>query len=201
MGDRIRDSLGCLYGSLKVPVSELTGKTIIKLEQADNWRELRLFCSDGTAYAFYSPRCQERKSFLGEGKYLEDVKGDLGWLLEAKVLEAGKADTESGIHEGRWDTFYEWEIYRLITEKGQVELRFLGVSDGWDPMYMEFIRIPQGDFWDAAWRGEETEGADVRTGAGEEAKAGAEANGETGIWCGTREGGPSSWPGSDSGAV
>ena len=119
----------------RVPLSELVGKTIVKLEQVDDWRELRFFCSDGTIYALH--HIQE----CCENVYLEDVNGELSWLLDTPILMADEAQGETGMEEELW-TEYRWTFYRFATRKGYVDLRFLGFSNGYYSEKMDFIRIP-----------------------------------------------------------
>ena len=119
-----------------VPLSELVGKTIVKLEQVNDWRELRFFCSDGTVYALhhFQDCC--------ENVYLEDVNGELSWLLDTPVLMADEAQGETGMEE-EYGTEYRWTFYRFATRKGYVDLRFLGLSNGYYSERMDFIRIPE----------------------------------------------------------
>jgi hypothetical protein len=119
-----------------VPLSELVGKIIVKLEQVNDWSELRFFCSDGTVYALY--HIQE----CCENVYLEDVNGELSWLLDTPVLMADEVQGDTGTDE-EYDTRYRWTFYRFATRKGYVDLRFLGFSNGYYSEKMDFIRIPE----------------------------------------------------------
>lgn len=126
----------------EISVSRLEGKTIIKLEQRNGWRELWFFCSDGTVYAFY-PVYYREDLLWGLNYYLEDVEGDMACLLDTPILQAEKIRTETGMEEGFKDVFYEWTVYRILTKKGQVKLRFLGTSEGEGPLHMGFFGIPR----------------------------------------------------------
>ncbi len=119
-----------------VPLSELVGKTIIKLEQVDDWSEIRFFCSDHTVYALHHIQecCEE--------VYLEDVNGELSWLLNTPILMADEAQGETGTEEES-GTRYRWTFYRFATRKGYVDLRFLGLSNGYYSEKVDFIRIPE----------------------------------------------------------
>lgn len=122
---------------LVVPLSELVGKTIVKLELDDERSELVFYCSDGTIYAFvhWQNCCEE--------VYLEDVSGELSWLLGTPILMADEAQGESAIDEEAYDYLYKWTFYRFATRKGYVNLRFLGISNGYYSVEMNFIKIPE----------------------------------------------------------
>lgn len=135
----------------QVPLSELVGKTIVRLEQVNDWSELRFFCSDGTVYALFHIReCCETV-------YLEDVNGELSWLLDTPILMADEAEEETGTEE-EYGTRYRWTFYRFATRKGYVDLRFLGLSNGYYSEKMDFIRIPEKAVTKQGWiRGEDRE--------------------------------------------
>jgi len=119
-----------------VPLSELVGKTIVKLEQVNDWSEIRFFCSDQTVYALH--HIQE----CCEDVYLEDVNGELSWLLNTPILMADEVQGETGTEE-EYGTRYRWTFYRFATRKGYVDLRFLGLSNGYYSEKVDFVRIPE----------------------------------------------------------
>ena len=125
----------------RVPLSELVGKTIVRMEQVN----------DGTVYALFHIRecC--------ENVYLEDVNGELSWLLDTPILMADEAEGETGTEE-EYGTRYRWTFYRFATRKGYVDLRFLGLSNGYYSEKMDFIRIPEKAVTKQGWiRGKEWE--------------------------------------------
>lgn len=126
-----------------VPLSDLVGKIIIKLEQVNDWSELRFFCSDGTVYAL----CHIQECC--ENVYLEDVNGELSWLLNTPILMADEARGETGM-ENECDR-YRWTFYRFATKKGYVDLRFLGLSNGYYSERVDFFRIPREMVTEYGW--------------------------------------------------
>ncbi len=80
--------------------------------------------------------------FIEMLKWEEDVNGELSWLLDTPILMADEAQGETGTEE-EYGTEYRWMFYRFATRKGYVDLRFLGLSNGWYSEKMDFIRIPE----------------------------------------------------------
>ena len=80
--------------------------------------------------------------FIEMLKWEEDVNGELSWLLDTPILMADEAQGETGTEE-EYGTEYRWTFYRFATRKGYVDLRFLGLSNGWYSEKMDFIRIPE----------------------------------------------------------
>lgn len=108
-----------------VNVSELVGKTFIKVEKAKDASDLYFIMADGTGYRMYHPQdcC--------ENVYLEDVAGDLEDLVGSPIVSATE-DTDEITPKDVWhDDCFKWTFYNIATAKGWVTLRWYGESNGY----------------------------------------------------------------------
>lgn len=127
----------------EVPLSELVGKTVVKLDITTRRDEVRFLCSDKTAYElFHETECCEQV-------FLEDINGEISWLVGVPILMADESRGDTGCEKDR-DTnpHYRWTFYRFATRKGYVDLRFLGTSNGYYSEEMTFMRLPDGFDWE-----------------------------------------------------
>ena len=124
-----------LEGAEEVPVSELLGKTVTSLEVWGNMEELRFFCSDHTVYLMY------HEQGCCESVQIEDICGELEYLLDSPILMAEEVAGESGMDEASM-THYTWTFYKFATRKGYVTLRWLGTSNGYYGEEVSLIRVP-----------------------------------------------------------
>ena len=124
-----------LEGVEEVPVSELLGKTVTSLEVWGNMEELRFFCSDHTVYFMY------HEQGCCESVQIEDICGELEYLLDSPILMAEEVAGESGMNEDSL-THYTWTFYKFATCKGYVTLRWLGTSNGYYGEEVSLIRVP-----------------------------------------------------------
>lgn len=124
-----------LEGAEEVPVSELLGKTVTSLEVWGNMEELRFFCSDHTVYLMY------HEQGCCESVQIEDICGELEYLLDSPILMAEEVAGESGMDEASM-THYTWTFYKFATRKGYVTLRWLGTSNGYYGEEVSLVRVP-----------------------------------------------------------
>jgi len=116
---------------------ELVGKTITSIT--------RVVCVEGDALHFelagdtfdcvmyHTDECCE-------SVVLEDVCGDLEDLLDTPVLYA-REDTSSDTDGERGEPELKWTFYNIGTIKGSVTLRWLGESNGYYGIDVDFKRI------------------------------------------------------------
>jgi len=124
-------------------ISELVGKTIVKLDMTVGRKEVRFLCSDKTAYVlFHETECCEQV-------LLEDINGEISWLVGSPILMADESQGDTGYETDRDENpHYQWTFYRFATRKGYVDLRFLGTSNGYYSEKMTFMRLPDGYSWE-----------------------------------------------------
>lgn len=123
-------------------IGDLVGKTLSNIENKGN--ELIFVVDDGTRYKMYHERdCCESVT-------LEDISGDLDDLIGTPILLAEKvsneqfeteyAQTEQGKEDAEWGS-YTWTFYKLATNKGYVDLRWYGVSNGYYSEEVDFEKM------------------------------------------------------------
>lgn len=61
---------------------------------------------------------------------IEDICGELEYLLDSPILMAEEVAGESGMDEASM-THYTWTFYKFATRKGYITLRWLGTSNGY----------------------------------------------------------------------
>lgn len=135
-----------------VPLSEIVGKTCIKIDKADGneWSEhfFRFEFDDGSIYELvHHQNCCESVS-------LEDMEGDIEWLIGNPILvaEAPSSDDDRGSKVetytrpdgtvSSWtDESYTWTYYKFATIRGNVDMRFYGSSNGYYSEDVDFDRV------------------------------------------------------------
>ena len=122
---------------MKNDISELIGKTLLKIDKQDD--EITFFCSSGEAYKLYhSQDCCESVC-------IEDIVGDLDDLIGASILKASEDTSEvnpEGIVKDDQDSF-TWTFYNFATTKGYVTIRFYGESNGYYSESVDFVKLNQ----------------------------------------------------------
>jgi len=120
-----------------VGIKDLIGKTCTAIEggrQGDD--TMTLTCADGSRYYFYhSQLCCESVS-------IEDVEGELDYLLNTPILRAeenSSEEVESADYTGGQS--HTWTFYRFATIKGTVVLRWLGESNGYYSESVNFVKL------------------------------------------------------------
>jgi hypothetical protein len=64
-----------------------------------------------------------------ESVYIEDINGDLDWLVGTPIVSAIEASSRE--ESGRGIDSATWTFYRIHTAKGSVVLRWCGESNGY----------------------------------------------------------------------
>jgi hypothetical protein len=110
-------------------VNELVGKTLTKIEREGN-QALRFYCDSGEIYIMYHDQdCCESVT-------IEDICGDLNDLVGSPILVASEDSsqplTQAEIDRGdeAWGS-YTWTFYKFATQKGYVNIRWFGTSNGY----------------------------------------------------------------------
>lgn len=112
-------------------ISELVGKTIIKIINDDN--VMTFVCESGEIYKMlHIQDCCESVS-------IDDVVGDLGDLLNSPIIKAFE-DTNSENPKDVRDDSFTWTFYNIATIKGHVTIKWYGESNGYYSESVDFIK-------------------------------------------------------------
>lgn len=116
---------------------ELLGKTLTAVEglEAES-AEVRFLCADGFAYRLYHDQdCCEQVRIIDVCGVVTDLIGSP--VVRAEVVSNAK---DPGDYAESYDEEHAWTFYKLDTEKGDVVIRWLGESNGWYSICVEFER-------------------------------------------------------------
>ena len=119
------------FNTLKGSVREfgdLLGRTLYKAEANDE--ELTLYLSETNFVRFY------HQQDCCESVYIEDICGDLNDLVGSPLLEAEEVSNYEGEDKGAES--YTWTFYKFATQKGFVNVRWYGSSNGY---YSEGVSV------------------------------------------------------------
>ena len=121
--------------------SDIVGKTFKSITGlVEGSDEIIFTFTDGSEYKMYHDQdCCESVS-------VADVCGDIEDLIDATVLEA-REDTNSEDTFGKtgydMDDSFTWTFYNIQTNKGCVQIRWLGTSNGYYSESVDFKLISQ----------------------------------------------------------
>jgi hypothetical protein len=116
-------------------INILLGKTIHTIERnRHNDDELTFYTTDGKKYIMgHDQECCE-------SLHIEDLAGDLNDLLDSPIIQAEESSNEDNPPANHDDCFL-WTFYRLATAKGQVVIRWLGESNGYYGVGVDFVEV------------------------------------------------------------
>lgn len=116
---------------------DLKGKTLAKVEVADDRETITLATTDGDTFRMYhSQDCCESVR-------VEDVNGDLADLIGSPLLQAEEVtsrENPEGVTKEYQDSF-TWTFYKLATIKGSVTIRWYGESNGYYSESVDFAKV------------------------------------------------------------
>lgn len=116
-----------------VEFSDLTGlkiDSICGLEVGSD--HVRFDTSGGVFIMYHSQDCCESVA-------IEDIVGDVEDLVDAVVIFANEDGNEDG-EELENEESYTWTFYNIQTNKGHVQIRWLGRSNGYYSESVSFVR-------------------------------------------------------------
>ncbi|KPK37453.1 MAG: hypothetical protein AMJ65_14515 [Phycisphaerae bacterium SG8_4] len=82
-----------------------------------------------------------------EQVYIEEIVGDLGSLIGLPILEAEKASNGPKEIEGGYGGEEQWTFYKLGTNRGHVNIRWYGTSNGYYSMGVSFSKNTTKEWW------------------------------------------------------
>ncbi len=114
-----------------VKFQDLKGKIITKIDVSED--EI-LFYTENEIYKLYHTQdcC--------ESVYIEDICGDINWLIGSPVLlSEERLCEEDKKHE--YDDCFLWTFYEISTQQGAVTIRWYGTSNGYYSVSVDFELI------------------------------------------------------------
>lgn len=103
-------------------IAVLLGKRLTKIEVKDN-SEIYFYDSEGDEYVM------NHIQDCCESVVIEDICGELDWLIDEPILVAREAASGDNTKDG--DESFTWTFYKLATRKGFVDIRWYGTSNGY----------------------------------------------------------------------
>ena len=122
-------TLNTLKGSVKT-FGELLGRTLYKAE-ADG-EALTLYLSNTNYVRF----CHQQDCC--ESVYIEDICGNLNDLVGSPLLVAEEVSNYDADPKYEGEESYTWTFYKFATQKGYVDVRWYGSSNGY---YSEGVSV------------------------------------------------------------
>ena len=111
-------------------IKELQNKIFTNVENLEN-EELIFTCEDGSKYKMYHQQdcCEDVR--------IDDINGDLNDLINTPILLAEERSNEG---ESEWGTS-TWTFYTFRTQKGDVDIKWFGESNGYYSESVDIIKI------------------------------------------------------------
>jgi hypothetical protein len=102
----------------------LKGQLLTKIEGGKDTDELIFFLENGKKLKMH------HISDCCESVFIEDICGELDWLIGSPILLAEERDGERD-KLSEYDESYTWTFYEIATIKGAVTIRWYGTSNGY----------------------------------------------------------------------
>ncbi len=112
-------------------ISVLKGKTLKGICRSED--RVEFFVSDEEIYQMY------HQQDCCESVIIEDICGELEWLVGSPILIAEERSNSDGGQNCRDSE--TWTFYELATLKGSVTIRWYGTSNGYYSESVDFERI------------------------------------------------------------
>lgn len=117
---------------------DLVGKTIVDIQGLEKGSDEVVFvCSDGSKYKMYHEQdCCECVD-------IDDVIGDVEDLIGSEILIAEENSNSGENPKETYDYSFTWTFYKLATQKGYVDIRWYGTSNGYYSERVSFVKIEE----------------------------------------------------------
>lgn len=132
-------------------IYQLLGKTLTSVIKNDDNNEIVFTVDDGTQFKMYHQQdCCESVS-------IDDIEGDLNDLVgspilvaeenvssdptPAQIAEKEERKKKEGDNYYDYDESFTWTFYKLATQKGYVNIRWHGESNGYYSERVDLVKI------------------------------------------------------------
>jgi hypothetical protein len=106
-------------------INEFIGKTFVEILGGKGDENIIFVENNGKRYEMYhSQDCCEQV-------YIEDICGDLDWLIGAPIISASEDTNSEDNQKDKYDDSFTWTFYNIATAKGHVTIRWYGTSNGY----------------------------------------------------------------------
>lgn len=113
-------------------INILHGKTLKYIHVSNDTESIIFIVSENEMYLmFHQQDCCE-------SVMVEDICGELDWLIDTPILRAEERTNHSDISSFESTT---WTFYELATIKGSVTIRWIGSSNGYYGESVDFIEV------------------------------------------------------------
>ena len=112
---------------------DLEGKILTSITRTDD--EIIFTCATGEKYKM----CHLQDCC--EDVCIEDVNGDFEDLLNVEILIADEKVSEGEASD--WGDTSTWTFYTIRTQKGSVDIRWFGSSNGYYSEGVDFIKLDE----------------------------------------------------------
>lgn len=120
--------------------SNLIGKTLSDVTGlVKGGDQIRFSCSDGSRFVML------HRQDCCESVNIEDVVGDVADLIGSPIVLAEESTSRTnppGVPVPEYQDSHTWTFYRIATQKGHVDIRWYGESNGWYGEDVDFERVP-----------------------------------------------------------
>lgn len=128
---------------MEAAFSDLIGRTVLSIEGASQHSEqVRIVTDAGAFVLLHQQDCCEHVS-------VADVTGDPADLVGA-VVRLAEVSTDSGDTAGGYGS-QTWTFYRLRTDKGDLDIRWFGESNGYYSEAVDVYREVPDVGWTNSW--------------------------------------------------
>ena len=116
-------------------IEALIGQTLARVDEATSEDKLTFVTESGLIFEMYHQQdcCEE--------VYLEDTTGDWKDIIGHEILEASCTHNDDNSPELIVDECYLWTFYTIRTNRGTVTLRWLGQSNGYYSIKVDFLQV------------------------------------------------------------
>lgn len=113
----------------------LIGKVFNRIAYNPDERQLIFYTEDEAIAMLHFQDCCECV-------YLEDVTGDISDLIGSPILKSEEVEGYTANPLSEYEDSYTWTYYKLATDKGYVDIRWYGSSNGYYSEGVSLVKAP-----------------------------------------------------------